>query len=482
MTNKILVKRGVLANLVTLAGIGGLTQGEIYLVTDKQRLAVGLTTTTFGIGTDDSVLLDRANHTGTQSADSIVDGTTNKAYTATEKTKLSGIATGATNYSHPSNHPPSIITQDASNRFVTDAQITTWNGKQAALGFTPVDAATVGAANGVAPLGATSKVNITFLPFNGTTKQVMFNNGTSIDGATNVSIDNGELLLAANNSPVLPSAFGAVKLYCRSLAGRDFLETINASNTSHSLQPSLWRQRVGTWTPQGNSTTLPGVTGFAAPTTLGTITARSVSTTNLFSRTKRMGYVSIATAANFAGHYSTIVQNTTGDGAGLGGFFYSCLFGFSDAAAVAGARAFVGLSSNNATPTNVEPNTLTNSIGIAQLSTDSTQLFIVSGGSAAQTAIALGTNFPPMAGVGITNGIAYELTLFSPSNLNGVIKYRVERLGTNFFVEGTLTPATVGTQTPSSATLLTHRAWRCNNAQALSVGIDIVNIYTETDY
>jgi hypothetical protein len=40
----------------------------------------------------------RANHTGTQSADTIVDGTTNKAYAATEKTKLAGIATGATAY------------------------------------------------------------------------------------------------------------------------------------------------------------------------------------------------------------------------------------------------------------------------------------------------------------------------------------------------------------------------------------------------
>lgn len=39
---------------------------------------------------------NRANHTGTQSADTIIDGTTNKAYTATEKTKLAGIAAGAT--------------------------------------------------------------------------------------------------------------------------------------------------------------------------------------------------------------------------------------------------------------------------------------------------------------------------------------------------------------------------------------------------
>lgn len=47
-------------------------------------------------GNNTTYLLSRANHTGTQSADTITDGTTNKAYTATEKTKLAGIATGAT--------------------------------------------------------------------------------------------------------------------------------------------------------------------------------------------------------------------------------------------------------------------------------------------------------------------------------------------------------------------------------------------------
>jgi hypothetical protein len=38
----------------------------------------------------------RSNHTGTQSADTLTDGTTNKAFTAAERTKLSGVATGAT--------------------------------------------------------------------------------------------------------------------------------------------------------------------------------------------------------------------------------------------------------------------------------------------------------------------------------------------------------------------------------------------------
>lgn len=36
-------------------------------------------------------------------------------------------------YTHPANHSPSIITQDADNRFVSDTEKTTWNDKQAAI-------------------------------------------------------------------------------------------------------------------------------------------------------------------------------------------------------------------------------------------------------------------------------------------------------------------------------------------------------------
>ena len=51
--------------------------------------------------------------------------------TSTAKVNGSQIRTDAYNndYTHPANHSPSIITQDASNRFVTDTEKSTWNGK-----------------------------------------------------------------------------------------------------------------------------------------------------------------------------------------------------------------------------------------------------------------------------------------------------------------------------------------------------------------
>ena len=48
---------------------------------------------------------------------------TDNNFTNTYKTKLDGLI----NYTHPVNHPANIITQDSNNRFVTDAQINSWN-------------------------------------------------------------------------------------------------------------------------------------------------------------------------------------------------------------------------------------------------------------------------------------------------------------------------------------------------------------------
>ena len=105
------------ADAFSMANMVEGTTNKIFTATERTKL---------------SGIADNANnyiHPSTHSADIVVDGTTNKAYTATEKTKLAGIAESANNYTHPANHPPSIITQDASNRFVTDTEKAEWNGK-----------------------------------------------------------------------------------------------------------------------------------------------------------------------------------------------------------------------------------------------------------------------------------------------------------------------------------------------------------------
>ena len=223
------------------------------------------------------------------------------------------------------------------------------------------------------------------------------------------------------------------------------------------------------WLPIGNAVTAPTVNGIVAPTVLGTATARNVATTNNATAQKRLGHVSAATAGAFAGHFFPAgAQQYMLGNATFGGFKWICRFAVSDAAAVAGARQFIGMRNIVTTPTNVEPNTLTNSFGIAQLSTDATQWYIVYGGSAAQAAIPLGTGL----GAPTLVNAAFELSLSAPKSSNNIVNYSVTNLSNNVTVAGQLTGVS-GTVLPLPSALLAPIAWRCNNATLLAVGLDI---------
>ena len=81
---------------------------------------------------------------------------------------------GAVNYVHPALHLPSIIAQDANNRFVTDAEKATWNAKQAAGTY----ATGTGSASGVNTGDETaatikSKLGVTTLSGSNTGDQVI---------------------------------------------------------------------------------------------------------------------------------------------------------------------------------------------------------------------------------------------------------------------------------------------------------------------
>jgi hypothetical protein len=283
------------------------------------------------------------------------------------------------------------------------------------------------------------------------------------------------LLDGQSSDPSIPSS-GDLIVYSKAIAGRMMLKQLGPSGIATALQPILARNKVGYWASPGNNTTLPGVFGYTAPTTTGTATTRSVAITSFFTRMRRMSYASAATAGSLAYQYVSVAQVTIGDGSGNGGFYKICRFGISDTAAVSGARMFCGVSSTTSAPTNVEPSTLTNSIGVGHGASDTT-MHIYYGGSSAQTPIDLGSNFPSNT----RSTDVYELALFAPTNSSNTVYYEVTRLNTGNVATGTLT-GTAGTVLPSSTTLLSYqRIWRCNNTTALAVAYDIMSDYIETD-
>lgn len=110
-------------------------------------------------------------------------GLSTEDYTTIEKNKLAGISANAnktegsningnikidgietTVYTHPSTHPASIIVEDSTHRFVTDAEKDTWNNKQDSLGYTPENIANKGVANGYASLDSNGKIPLSQIP------------------------------------------------------------------------------------------------------------------------------------------------------------------------------------------------------------------------------------------------------------------------------------------------------------------------------
>jgi hypothetical protein len=140
---------------------------------------------------------------------------------------------------------------------------------------------------------------------------------------------------------------------------------------------------------------------------------------------------------------------------------------------------FAGLTSSTSAPTNVEPNTLTNCVGLAQLSTDSTQLYLVYGGTTAQTAVQTSLYkrhlAPQLAGrcTTCTSTRTPPRTARSPCRWTG--------WGTTYSFTQTIASSGSSAILPAAGTRMGPTIWRTNNATALAVGIDVNRFYHELE-
>jgi hypothetical protein len=267
-------------------------------------------------------------------------------------------------------------------------------------------------------------------------------------------------------NPAAPTS--GIKLWAKNFGGKRLPVVSEPSGEVTPLQSSLWRRRSSFLHAVGNSSTV-GAIGLNNATT-GTITQRNVATTNLFMANRRLGFVTAATAGSNANIRQGAAVFWRGNAAGLGGFFFACRFGISDAAAVADARMFVGMSATTAAIGNVNPSTLLNSVGVATDNAQTTLRITTNDGSGTATAIDLGANFP----ANTSSVDLYEVTLYCAPN-GADIKYRVERLNTGHVAEGTLTA-----KLPVNTVFMGQQVWRNNGATALAAAFDLFTIHVET--
>ena len=255
----------------------------------------------------------------------------------------------------------------------------------------------------------------------------------------------------------------------RTYAGAQHL----ATNSKLGLQiaqshPAFTRQYAYLGTP-GAFTGTPGITtGFA-----GTNSTQTPASTNAATRTHRHALTTGSTAGAMASLYQSASPGIfLSAGSGNGGFHWTATV-VPALAGPSGQRQFVGLSSSLAAPTNVEPSSLTNVIGFAQLS-GSTNWQVVFGGSSAQTPIDLGSNYPAnTASVDL-----YQFHIFSDPNDATQIFYRVIRNKGQFDTgDVAIANTTPGTTLPATSTALSWlRFWTTNNATAADSRLAVANI------
>ena len=177
--------------------------------------------------------------------------------------------------------------------------------------------------------------------------------------------------------------------------------------------------------------------------------AAATRTAGILGRQNRVYFQSTAVAGTL-GFYRTTQVSTSVTSQDT----YEVMFGTSDAATVAGARSFVGYTNNFSNPSNVEPTSFVNSVGIARLSTSDNWNVIHNDNVGACTAIDLGVDFPSNT---LQTDLIYFKLIF---NLDGTISYVVTNKSTNITTSGLIsTNLPIGT--------MYEQMYTCNNATAL---------------
>jgi hypothetical protein len=268
----------------------------------------------------------------------------------------------------------------------------------------------------------------------------------------------------ASTPSVIPAASTAI--FSKTLRGRQYLAAVNNS-FSYFIQRSFASGNFGIMLWQGaTGTTSLGLRG---GTPSGTATGVNPSPTGtVYTKLNRTSYVSSSTAGSGAGTAADIRRWWLSSTAGEGGFNFTYLFG--DQTAIANQRGLTGLWGTDGFPSNVDPSTLTNFVGMAYDAGGTTWKIMHNDASGTCTIIDLGANFPVAANTG------YILNLYCAPGVINSITYYVERLGTAFTATGTLT-----TNLPAENARLGWLRWINNGTTASAATCEISMLVMEQE-
>lgn len=329
----------------------------------------------------------------------------------------------------------------------------------------------------VVSLGAGGPQEIEVAQVSGANWSVQFNNAGQQAGAAQTSIDlDGNLRLTMDNQPIKPASTAQAVVHLRQRGQRTALAWYDFFGMSLSSQVSLVSNSV--WfigaTASGQSLNIFNVTTASAGTGGITSVASGVARDHITEKARFL-IASTTVAGNLGYVHGTggkavfINQAITPASPSLGvarGFTAVFKFNREEPTIVTAARIFLGMSAVITTPTNVNPTTQLNTIGIYKDTTD-TNYKLFSSGSSAGVVIDLGASFPCN-----TRADCFELVLHSPTN-SGQVFYEVVCTNTGATASGEFSAANL----PNTYQFLTPRIWITNNTAAVATQLALHYAY-----
>ena len=279
----------------------------------------------------------------------------------------------------------------------------------------------------------------------GASGEIQFNNAGAFGGAADVEIEDGQLRLPAISTPATPAS-GGLKLYSKLFAGVPHPTWLSPTGVEIPMQAFLGRRALGMFIAAGNGGT-DTQWGLPVPAA-GTATAENIANTSVWNSLRARSWrVTTASTTAIASLRANALQWTVGGNvAGRGGFFLTWIWGPATGVATTTNRALVGMRGSVAAPTDVEPSTLTNIVGMGWDAADTNVQMMHNDGSGTATKIDLGASFPvPTA----DTTQVYELRLFSPPGTTQSVEYEVINVNTGAVATGTIT-----TNLPTTTTLV----------------------------
>jgi hypothetical protein len=224
------------------------------------------------------------------------------------------------------------------------------------------------------------------------------------------------------------------------------------------------RERRMEWRPRPDSTTIDALgLGFA---TSGTLTAVTPAAGD-YTQWPRVQLLTAASTFSIAEIHGASQCVWRGNAAGRGGFYFHARFGI--ATHVTNTRLFVGLHASTAASPSGNPLTLTEMVGVAFQSAQTTLRIARNDGAGSASSTDLGANFPAN-----TSGVdVYDLMLWCEPN-GSEIGWRVHRLNSGHVASGVFT-----SDLPGAGTFLAPHVWISNGNTASASAIDLVHMYLE---